>query len=78
MAADRVHIDRFQLRIEGLRQADANTLAREVVRRMADLLPKDVQPKRLNRLEMKVSIPWGTPKEHLAEEIADRICKGFV
>jgi len=78
MPADRVYIDHFQIKIPGLRQEDANILAREVIKRMANHLPKDVQAKRLNHLEMKVRIPWGTPKERLAEEIADQICKGLL
>ena len=78
MAVDKVHIDHFQLRIPGMRQEEANILARQVIMRMANYLPKDMHTKSLNRLEMKVSIPQGTPKERLAEEIAHRICKGLL
>ena len=45
---------------------------------MEDYLPEAVPLKKLDRLEMKVNIPWGTPKERLAKEIADRICKGLI
>jgi len=78
MAVDKLAIDHFHLKIPGMNQEDANILARQVIMRMVDYLPKDLQLKRLSRLEMKVSIPQGTPKERLAEEIAGQICKGLL
>ena len=78
MTASRFHIDELQIRIEGMQPEDADILGGEVVKRLGDYLPGDLRAQRLNRLEMKIHIPWGTAIERLAEEIADRIFKGLV
>jgi len=78
MTASRVHIDELQIRIEGLLPEDADILGREVVKRLGDHLPGDLQTKSLKRLEITVTIPLDTPRERLAHRIAGQICKGLV
>ena len=73
-----VRIDRMQLRIPGISQEDANILGGAVIRRVSEKLPNRVRSRRLANLDVKVSIPWGTPKERLAEMIAEQICKSLV
>ena len=77
MRPDRVKIEQMQLNIPGLSQEAANILGRDVVRRVGQKLPAKVRDARLASLQLKVDIPQGTPRELLAEIIAEQICRGL-
>ena len=77
MQPDRVHISQMQLNIPGLSQEAANILGRDVVRRLGRKLPPKVRENRLSSLQIKVDIPQDTPRELLAEIIADQICRSL-
>ena len=77
MQPDRVQIEQMQLNIPGLSQEAANILGRDVVRRVGQKLPPKIRENRLSNLQVKVDIPQGTPRELLAEIIADQICRSL-
>ena len=77
MRPDRVKIEQMQLNIPGLSQEAANILGRDVVSRLGRKLPPKVRESRLSSLRIKVNIPQGTPRELLAEIIADQICRSL-
>ena len=78
MGADSVRIDEMRLNISGLGQEDANILGRDVIRRVGKKLPERIRSRRLTSLDVKVSVSQGTPKERLAEIIAEQICKSLI
>ena len=77
MLPDRVQIEQLQLNIPGLSQEAANILGRDVVKRLGRKLPPKLRESRLSSLQVKVNIPQGTPRELLAEIIADQICRSL-
>lgn len=78
MGADSVRIDEMRLNIPGLGREEANILGRDVIQRVSKKLPERIRSRRLTSLDVKVSVPQGTPKERLAEIIAEQICKSLI
>ena len=78
MKIDTVKIDEMRLSIPGLSQEAANLLGRDVIQRLSKRLPENIRSRRMASLDVKVRIPQGTPKERLAEMIAEQICKSLV
>jgi hypothetical protein len=70
MDAERLRIETLNLRIPGLTEAEARQLGREVVQRIAEGLPAQARALRLGALDLRVTVPGGMPRDHLAERIA--------
>lgn len=70
-AAD-LRIDRLVLRVPGLTPDEARALGREVAERLARA-PAPGSAARVGALELRVDVPRGVPREHLARLVAERI-----
>ena len=75
MPSDEIRIDQLRLRVPGLTEHEAHKLGEEVARRVADALPADGRAEHLASLDLRISMPSGTPKDQLAEGIAREILK---
>ena len=73
MDAEAIRIDELRLRVPGLSEAEAQEVGREIARRIADGLPPRYREEHLGLLDLKISMPFGIPKERLAEQIAAQI-----
>ncbi|MBN1875042.1 MAG: hypothetical protein JXA33_12490 [Anaerolineae bacterium] len=78
MENEQVRIDRMRLRVPGLDAECADSLGREVVQHVANGLPAEMRPRRLGALDVRVTIPVGTPRDRLAMVIAEAILRGLV
>ena len=70
-----VRIEHWRLRIPGLTEPEARRLGAEVARRVAERLPLEGRTERLGRLDLRLSIPAGVPKDRLASKIAEELLK---
>jgi hypothetical protein len=77
MTGDRVQIDSLQLNIPGLARDEAEHLKREMARCMELYLPISMPKRKIESLNLQVSISDATPKNQLAEMIAKQICKSL-
>ena len=73
MGAERLQIEALNLRIPGLTAEQARQLGEDVVQRLAVSLPERATPLRLGALDLRVTVPAGTPQDRLAERIAGAI-----
>ncbi len=73
-----VHIEKLTLRLPGNNPTEAQRVAEEVTRRLSENLPASVRNSRMDRLNLKVTIPAGTPPESMADFIAESILTQFV
>lgn len=78
MAGDRVHIGRLQLNIPGVNRDEVDRLEKDLARWLEQHLPISISNRKIEALNLKVSISDATPKNRLAEMIAKRICKSLV
>ena len=78
MAGETLRIEEMQLRVPGLSAEEGHTLGQEVAHRVADGLPDQVRPLQLSALDLRVTVPTGTPRGRLAPSIAEAILKGLV
>lgn len=63
------------LRIPGLRADEARRVAEDVARRVAERLPPATRPLHLGALDLRVTVPRGTPLGELAATIAEAITR---
>jgi len=75
MPSDEIRIDQLRLRVPGLTEQEAHKLGEEVARRVADALPAQSRVEHLGLLDLRISVPTGTPKDQLAQHIAEEILK---
>ncbi len=73
MPGETVRIDELHLRVPGLSAEEARRLGEEVAWRMADALPVEGRVEHLGALDLRLTVPSGTPRDRLAEEIARAI-----
>jgi hypothetical protein len=73
MHAETVRIDDLHLRVPGLSVEEARQMGEEVARRVAEALPVHGRKERLGVLDLRLSIPYGTPRDRLAALIARAI-----
>jgi GGDEF domain-containing protein len=73
MPAESVRIDELILRAPGLTEEEARRMGEEVARRISGSLPVQGRVARLGALELRLTIPYGIPRERLAEQIAQAI-----
>lgn len=73
MAGDAVRIDELQLRVPGLSLEEGRRLGEEVARHVADRLPPGGRIEELGALSVRLTIPFGTPRDRLAIAIAQTI-----
>jgi hypothetical protein len=74
-SAGEVHVDRLRLRVAGLDQAAARTLARLVAEKLAASLAPAGETARLDALRAEVRLSAGDPAKPdiLAQRIADQV-----
>jgi hypothetical protein len=77
MPGEAVHIEEFRLRVPGLSAEEARLMGEDVARRVAQTMPVHGRVEHLGVLDMKLSIPYATPRDRLAEEIARAIVKAL-
>jgi hypothetical protein len=77
MPNETVHIDELYLRVPGLSMDEARRLSEEVTRRVADALPGHGRAGHLGALDLRVTIPHGTPRDRLALVVAEKILLGL-
>lgn len=75
MASDEIRIDQMRLRVPGLTAQEARSLGEEIAQRVADGLPAYGRIEHLGSIDVRVSVPSGTPRDRLAERIAEEILK---
>jgi hypothetical protein len=75
MPSDEIRIDQLCLRIPGLTGQEAHQLGEEVARRVADALPAYGRVEHLGSLDLRIFVRAGTPKDQLAQRIAEEILK---
>ncbi len=79
MSLGQVIINEMLLNVPGFNQIEADLLGQNVVQRINHMLgEKEIPQRTINNMELKVEIPQGTPKEHLAGIIANQICKSLI
>jgi len=79
MSLGQVIIDEMNLNIPGLSQMEADLLGHDVVKQINYLLKKNEIPQRaIDHMALRVEVPHGTPKEELANVIANKICKSLI
>lgn len=79
MSRGQVIIDEMQLNIPGLNQEEADLLGREIVKRLNDLIKDtDITQRTITNMDLNVEIASGTPKERLADIIANQMCKSLI
>lgn len=66
-------ISELVLRIPGLRRQDADPLVQDVMRRVRDGLPPELQVVDLGRVDLRLHLPLGLGRDALAEHIARAI-----
>ncbi len=75
MAASRIEIDHLLLRIPGLTRQEAHRLGRDVAEGLSQRLPPQAGPLNLSAMELRLSVPPGTPKSRLAGLVVDEILR---
>lgn len=79
MSRGQVVIDEMQLNIPGMDRHEADLLGREIVKRLNNLIKDtEITQRTINSMDLNVEIPKGTPKEQLAEIIANQMCKSLI
>ena len=78
MAGDRVHIDSLQLNIPGVNRQEVDRLKKDVAFWLGQHLPISISNRKIEVLNLEVSISDTTPKNQLAEMIAKQIFKSLV
>jgi hypothetical protein len=76
MRSETARIHNLHLRVPGLNREEAMRFGNEVARRVAEGLPRG-RTLELGALDLKVRVPAGTPKDRLAQVVADRILVGL-
>jgi hypothetical protein len=78
MPGETVRIGELHLRVPGLSREEARQMGEEVARRVADGLPSCGCVSQLGALDLRLSIPRATPRDRLAENIAQAIIEKLV
>jgi len=73
MALDDFRIEELVLRVPGLTVDEARRLAADVARRVAERLPAATRPLHLGALDLRITVPRGTPRSELAATLATQI-----
>jgi hypothetical protein len=77
MGDTKVRINRFSLRVPGMSTEDGRACGHEVARCLADSLPDDLNQRNLGALSIKVPVPAGMSRDHLASMVAKAILRGL-
>ena len=72
-----IHIEEFILRMPGLSEEDAHSVAREVAISISDGLSTRQLDRHIGTLDLKVAIPQGASHCRMATLIAESILKGL-
>ncbi len=75
MRGETVRIHELHLRVPGLTSEEGRALGAEVARRVGEALLMRGRAERLGALELRLTIPAGTPRNQLAERLAAEIAK---
>ncbi|MCX6224183.1 MAG: hypothetical protein NTV01_05455 [Bacteroidia bacterium] len=73
-----LNIEEMTLRLPGVNEKDAHDIAQDVAQRVAANLPDSFQNRRLDTLDLKLSISPGTSGTEMTKLIAEAILKGLV
>jgi hypothetical protein len=73
-----VNIEQMTLRIPGVNEKEGHDIGREVVQRVADQLPASYQARRLNALDLKLTVSTGTSRSEMTKLITEAILIGLV
>ncbi len=73
MGREVVRIEEMRLRIPGLSREEASALGQRVAELLAEQLPRTARAQQLGALNLRTSIPLGTPREKLPELIVQAI-----
>ncbi len=73
-----VHIDTLHLQIPGLNEEEARRLGEDVAERLAERAPTHGVQLHLGALDLRLTVPPGTPLPRMASLIAEAILKGLV
>jgi hypothetical protein len=73
--ANTFQIDNLHLRIPGLTPQEAHQLAHEAAQRLAGRLPERMTALHLGALDLRLTVPWGTPRSRVADLIVEAILK---
>jgi hypothetical protein len=76
MRGETARIHDLHLRVPGLQREEAGRFGQEVARRVAEGLPSG-RTLELGALDLRVQVAAGTPRERLAEVVAERILVGL-
>ncbi len=75
MKQELARVEELCLRIPGLTRTEAQQVGRDVAERLAQGVSPRTRVQHLGALDLKVTIPHGTPKAQLAQMIADSILR---
>jgi hypothetical protein len=74
---DTIEIRDLVLRIPGLDRNDARDLGHEVARRLSEELPTWPLRRHPGAIDLRVTVPAGTPRRELARVIAEQIARAL-
>jgi hypothetical protein len=78
MDANTLKIDDFHLKIPGLTPQEAHHVANEAAQRLAGRLPDPMTALHLGALDLRLTVPRGTPRNRVADLIVDAILNRIV
>ena len=75
METNLLKIDQLNLRLPGLTPQQAHRLGHEVAQKLARRLPANLSAAQLDVLDLRLSIPPGTPQNRMADLVVEAIVK---
>jgi hypothetical protein len=78
MPVKEMHIDQLKIRIPGTDRKEAGNIGQEVARRLSESLSSSFRNRHMGSLDLKLTVPPGTPATEMTESIIEAILKGLV
>lgn len=73
-----VRINELRLRVPGMHAEEGRSFGEDVVRCIAEALPRPMNSRRFGALNLKANVPAGTPRNQIAGVVAKAILRGLM
>jgi len=73
-----VHIDEMKLRLPGVTEKEAREIGEDVAKRIRESLPGSFQAKRVDTIDLRLSIPTGVSGSEMKRIIAEAVLKAML